>query len=97
MEKPKIWYEIAPKLIAIYWWVNAFRNDYIKYAEAIFSEEVNEEVKNKKIEEFLRESKDYYKQLECEIKYDYIDNNFSHVSGIICSYVIKILQINPIK
>ena len=62
-----------------------------------FSEEVNNKVKNEKVEKFLRESKDYYKKLEYEVKYDKIDNNFPYISDIICSYVIKILQVNPIK
>ncbi len=83
--------------IALLWWVNSFWWDYIKYAEALFSNEKDEKIKSEKIKDFLMNSKEYYLQLQHRVNSDTDNIWIPYISYNISNMIAKIVQNSVIK
>jgi len=80
------WDLLCDKQIAIYWWVEAFHNDYFKYVEALFPDD--EESQNN----FLKNSNKFYRSLEYKVMNENKDLDISNISWVINLKVINIVN-----
>ena len=83
--------KISDKTKACLWWVEIFDNDFEKYAEALFSDILKEEEKNKQVLDYLMNNKDYYNLLEKKVEKE--KNNLNYIYLVICDISTKILNI----
>jgi len=75
--------------IAVFWWVQAFGNDYEKFLEAMFPWDEDKKAK------FLQDSKEwkkYREQLDCKLREKWLDWGVISVSNFINLKVFDIMN-----